>query len=167
MKFLAPAAFALFASSVAAAPVANAEAAAAPSPGFLSALLDIGLGINLCGLEIGAEVGAQAGIYITPDNRLTYGCTVSGSIPFIGAIVNGNLYVNSPWLDNDGCVNTQNGGEIILSGDSCANLGWYPSGGYLYPNGENIYACPDGHGNEYVYYGGNCENRREIHFRSN
>lgn len=160
MKFLAPAAIAVLASSVAAAPVA------APEADFLGALLNIGLGIDLFGLDVGADVSAQAGIYITPDNRLTYGSTVPGSVSFTGAVVNGDLYVKSPWLNNDGCVNINAEGEISLAASVGAQLGWYPSGGYIYPNGKNIYACPDGHGNDYIYVGGNCANGRQIHFKS-
>lgn len=174
MKFTSATAIALLAAAGLAAPVAEADAAAVAvanaeaNPDFLSFLFGLGLGFNLFGLDVGADVSVSTGIYITPDNRLTYGCTVPGSVAFAGAVVNGDFYVKSPFIeDNNGCITIgeQDILEIQVSAEVDINLGWYPWGDCVYPNGRRLWACPDNYGNSYIYCNNNCNNAREINFQ--
>lgn len=172
MKF-STLALALFAVAGLAAPVADAEAdananaVAEADPTFLS-LLAAKLSIfNLGGIcsAPSVSVGTNAGIFITPDRRLIYGNTIAGSVAFRGSILNGNLFANCPFFNNGlGCVNYGDDGRLYLQDNFPNPLGWYSWNQQVLPHGQQVYGCPDDHGNHYLYFGGNRHNQFPVSF---
>lgn len=156
---------ALFAAYSAAAPVAEAkaeavaEAEAAADPTFLSLLF---LKKTLFSLHGSCrDNNDDYPIYIGPDGCLTYGNSVSGSVPFAGTVINGVFYADFSSVNNGlGCVDVNDDGKLQIVNKG--KVSWSVNGGTISPQGKSIVCCPDSKGNKYLYSGISCSGGQSL-----
>lgn len=174
MKFTAIA-IALFAAAGLAAPNPEAEAEATFLDNIFKKVSPI-FGIDAscpscnvcepCGSS--SPVGVNGNIFLTPSGALTYGNTVSGSVACKGTVINGHLYVNSPFIGNGlGRVGSDNSGKLFVDTKAGGSSAWSVQNQQIFSSGNPLFACPDSNGNHYLYNGGNQKYKKPINLSCN
>lgn len=173
MKFTAIA-IALFAAAGFAAPNPEAEAEATFLNNIFKKTSIFGIGASCASCNVcepcgkSSPVGVNGNIFLTPSGALTYGNTVSGSVSCKGTVVNGNLYVNSPFISNGlGCVVSDNSGKLFVKQNVGGSSAWSVQNKQIFSSGSSLYACPDSNGNHYLYNGGNQQYKKSISLSCN
>lgn len=109
------------------------------------------------------SVGNNNGIYLTPSGDLTFGNTIQGSVVFDGTVINGNLYVNTPFIGAGvGCVVPDGAGKLCIQPKPSGPQGWYVQDNNIFSSSNSLYACPDKHGNHFIYCGGDHKYKKPV-----
>lgn len=108
-------------------------------------------------------VGNNNGIFLTPSGCLTFGNTIQGSVAFDGTVVNGNLFVNTSFIGGGvGCVVSDGSGKLSIQAKPNGSHGWYVQDKNIFSSSNPLYACPDEHGNHFIYCGGDHKYKKPV-----